>query len=454
MGEPSREDKIMNAHARIEQEHAVALPPNGAKLLEEYYKKKAAIPELVARITTAQDMLKENSSIRGAYTDNPFSEANVRADKVQRVLLRNAWAAIRELYKIDEIAPVSDRDELDRVLANPPELTPEAMVEIFGDYLLNPRLNQLRKLAEIFVRLDDAYKSHSKVKIGVKGLPKRIILQGMGINWFPSYRQIDRLHDILCSLQVFDGYGVPVRGVAEAILKGERTHYRGLEFKGPFKVGTLHIYFNEHALLQANRCLAEYYGDVLPDVEPDKDDLKADPKAKDLSKDLQYYPTPNEVASTALWNVGLKDGGQYLEPSCGCGRLIKALFDKAEGYSREIPKIHVYAYEVDADRVACARRQGLGIIERRNFLEVEPSPMFDGIFMNPPFYGRHYQKHVEHALKFLKPGGWLMAILPATARYDHGFIEAAAWTDLPVGSFSESGTNVPTGFARLRAPSQ
>lgn len=439
----------MNAHARIRQEHAVALPPNGAKLLEEYHQKKAAIPALVERITCAQDALKENSSIMGAFTDSPFSEAKVRVDKVQRVLLRNAWQAIRELYKIDEIAPVSDRDQLDRVLANPPELTPEAMVEVFGDYLLNPRMNQLRKLAEIFVRLNDAYKSHSKVKIGVKGLPKRIILQGMGFSWYPSSRQIDYIHDLLCSLQVFDGYGIPSRDIALAILKGERSHYRGLEFRGPFKVGTLHVIFSEHALLQANRCLAEYYGDVLPDVEPNKDDLKADPKARELSKDLQYYPTPAEVASTAIWNIGLKDGGQYLEPSCGCGRLIKALYEKAADRSYQPPTIHVHAYEVDAGRVAIARAHGLGTIERRNFLEVEPSPMFDGVFMNPPFYGRHYQKHVEHARKFLKPGGWLIAILPATARYDHGYIDARQWTDLPVGSFAESGTNVPTGFARL-----
>lgn len=49
-------------------------------------------------------------------------------------------------------------------------------------------------------------------------------------------------------------------------------------------------------------------------------------------------------------------------------------------------------------------------------------------------------------------GGTLIAILPATARYDHGLLDhlipqarwSTPWHDLPVGTFSESGTNINT----------
>jgi hypothetical protein len=41
-------------------------------------------------------------------------------------------------------------------------------------------------------------------------------------------------------------------------------------------------------------------------------------------------------------------------------------------------------------------------------------------------------------------------VLPATAHYDHGV--EGKWTDLPVSSFAESGTNVPTGFIVWAAP--
>lgn len=55
-------------------------------------------------------------------------------------------------------------------------------------------------------------------------------------------------------------------------------------------------------------------------------------------------------------------------------------------------------------------------------------------------------------MKFLKPGGELVAILPATARYDHGELAdlPPRWDDLPVRSFRESGTNINTAVAFMR----
>jgi 16S rRNA G1207 methylase RsmC len=69
--------------------------------------------------------------------------------------------------------------------------------------------------------------------------------------------------------------------------------------------------------------------------------------------------------------------------------------------------------------------------------------------MNPPFAGQHYVKHVEHAMKFLRAGGILIAILPANAWYKHKKLKGR-WTDLPMCSFRESGTNVNTGFITIR----
>jgi hypothetical protein len=75
--------------------------------------------------------------------------------------------------------------------------------------------------------------------------------------------------------------------------------------------------------------------------------------------------------------------------------------------------------------------------------------------MNPPFYGLHWRKHLDHALRFLRPPepdkwfdrGRLICILPASAYYD-GHLDdlKGEWRDLPVASFAESGTNVPTGY--------
>jgi len=86
-----------------------------------------------------------------------------------------------------------------------------------------------------------------------------------------------------------------------------------------------------------------------------------------------------------------------------------------------------------------------------NFLQVAPDPRFDVVVMNPPFYGQHYKKHLDHAVKFLRAGGRLVCILPASAHYDHGNT-IGQWYDLPVGSFAASGTNIPTGYCVYHKP--
>ena len=106
--------------------------------------------------------------------------------------------------------------------------------------------------------------------------------------------------------------------------------------------------------------------------------------------------------------------------------------------------------EYDAARAEQARAKGHSVMTA-NFLQVAPDPRFDAVVMNPPFYGRHYKLHLDHAVKFLKPGGVLVCILPATAHYDHG-TTIGRWTDLPVGSFASSGTNVPTGYCVYHKP--
>lgn len=195
--------------------------------------------------------------------------------------------------------------------------------------------------------------------------------------------------------------------------------------------------------------LAEFYGDVLPDS-PDADEDRPAPRASTaVSKDLQFYGTPQRVIDRVIGDLSLT-GARVLEPSCGDGRIMNAL--RAAG-------AWTYGVEVEPGRARQARKavDGKGhVVMCANFLDVEPDGAlwdnFDFVVMNPPFYGKHYAKHVRHALRFLKPGGKLVAILPATARYDHGLLDdlKPSWSDLPVGAFAESGTNVPTTVATIR----
>ena len=228
----------------------------------------------------------------------------------------------------------------------------------------------------------------------------------------------------------------------EADPKTIQTVGRGIWLKR-FKNGNGHLFFGPDALRDINLALAEFYGDVLADC-PNADEARPSKRqSTEVSKDLQFYPTPQAVIDRVLSDIDLR-GKRILEPSCGDGRIMDAM-RKAGATACGV--------EIDRTRANICKDKGFGVIVG-NFLEVIPNAdlMFDAVIMNPPFYGRHYAKHVRHALKFIKPNGTLIAILPATARYDHGELDALRpyWRDLPIGAFSESGTNICTTVATIR----
>jgi 16S rRNA G1207 methylase RsmC len=73
--------------------------------------------------------------------------------------------------------------------------------------------------------------------------------------------------------------------------------------------------------------------------------------------------------------------------------------------------------------------------------------MFDRILMNPPFERGDDIRHIEHARKFLKPGGRLVAICADGPRQRERLQPIASqWRSLPAGTFKESGTMVNTAL--------
>jgi type I restriction-modification system DNA methylase subunit len=100
----------------------------------------------------------------------------------------------------------------------------------------------------------------------------------------------------------------------------------------------------------------------------------------------------------------------------------------------------------------------------KDFLFCSPTELgfFDAVVMNPPFADNQATYHVAHALSFLKPGGCLIAVMPAGIRFrdDRATRElrarleswGASFEDLPEGTFSESGTQVNTVLMFVRRP--
>lgn len=423
-------------------------------VVAEYDAKRAAIPEAIASYEASVAALDPACCIGGAYAGPALSGRAYASQRgMEALLTQSAWRHVYSTLQIDRIASAQDKRRFEQAMASPPEFTFDNVLATFEGFIVGARHHILRGLAEVFCDLDPAYRSHSKVKVGVAGLPKRVILSS--VTGYGSYG-VDRLRDILNALAAYQGLPLIEWPELAALLKdGEacltareaspsyrggdpvQTVARGARLKR-FGNGNGHLHFEPETLKDINLALAEFYGDVLPDV----DERPAKRQASTaVSKDLQYYPTPKAVAERLVADLYIREGERVLEPSCGCGRILDAL--RAKGAR------NILGIEVDPGRAAEARAKGHSV-QVANFLETVPNGDFDRVVMNPPFYGTHYAKHVEHALRYLKPGGALTAILPATARYDHGILDGS-WHDLPVGSFSESGTNVNTVILTMKA---
>lgn len=467
----------MNAHTKI------AMPATAADLIEEHDQKAAQLEHAIATYRAATDAMNMAATVRGTYVEQVIPPCHLNEKSLRKNLLKSGWRAVYSHLQIDRLATAKDKQQFERGFQDPPPLTLDNAKATFGDYFVNTRFHILRGLAEVFTGLDDAYKSHSKVRVGVKGLPKRVVL-----NWgdYAHGYGFERFVDIVNALAALRGqepFAWTERGAIQAahdqgedaILDGRtytvparydhqkpdvhKTVDRGLTVRR-FKNGNAHVFFDKWALLDINRALAEFYGEVLPDVDPIEPE-RAPSTA--VAKDLQFYWTPPAVAAAALDFAELHQRSYYrdnppalrvLEPSCGDGRLMDAITERG---------FYSFGIEYDAGRAAQAKAKG-HVVHLGNFLEQQPpssdADKFDRVVMNPPFYGRHYGKHVRHAMKFLRPGGVLVAILPATARYDHGELDDLgngsrfheSWRDLPTASFAEAGTNVPTVLFRAFAP--
>lgn len=447
---------------------ALAIQRTVIDIIAEYDEKSANVDRAIANFEAATRAVEMAGCVMGTYVGSLLNgRTSVSPHVMRRNLLQSGWKALYSRLQIDRIASANDKRLFERTIADPPPLTFDNAKATFGPYLESPRQHILRGLAETFCSLDPAYKSHSKVKIGVSGLPKRIIIPSFG--GYGSYGR-DKLRDVVNALAAYRGQPLMThdefgaidtahRLGEDAVLDGRayvrenryrREEYttlaRGLTIR-LFGNGSAHVFFDAAALLDINRGLAEFYGDVLPDVE---DEGASHSPGTEVAKDLQFYWSPPAVVDAALEYAGVADLTQWrndppaslhiLEPSCGDGRILDMV--RHHGHVGLGIEYHV-------GRAAQAKANGHSVI-CANFLEQPPRAEFDAVVMNPPFYGRHYAKHVRHAMRFLKPRGTLVSILPATAWYDHKELDGE-WRDLPIGSFSEAGTNVPTGLLRMRA---
>lgn len=208
-------------------------------------------------------------------------------------------------------------------------------------------------------------------------------------------------------------------------------------------------------LRRANRLIAEHFEEALgasPDAAGARKYHRPKPHQQAV---VDFYPTPPAVVARMIHAADLERGMEVLEPSAGEGAIVRGILEA--GCAPD-------AFEIDPDRAEILRDMlPPGAVACMDFLRIPPEPEYDRVLMNPPFGKGAGVQHVLHGLRFLKPGGKLVAVLGAGLEYrDDGPTRELrelmfAWgghaTTLPAGSFRDAGTDVETLLVVIPKPS-
>jgi protein-L-isoaspartate O-methyltransferase len=158
----------------------------------------------------------------------------------------------------------------------------------------------------------------------------------------------------------------------------------------------------------------------------------------------QLFPTPPALAERMVEEADILSGHSVLEPSAGTGAILAALPNVR-------PFGSVTAVEINAT-LAASLEQVADETICGDFLEQNGNlGTFDRIVMNPPFQNGTDIKHIQHAMKMLRPGGRLVAICANGPRQQATLKPLAEnsggwYEDLPAGTFASQGTNVNTAL--------
>ncbi|MBS7671428.1 DUF4942 domain-containing protein [Croceicoccus gelatinilyticus] len=399
-------------------------------------------------------------------------------DGIRKTLDRAIWKHLVEATDIEKLMDAQAREEFrDQLEKDPPEATAENCYTTLANLAGTADEIFMRGIANAFSKLDRRFRSHDGFKIG-----SRVVLNN-ALNdygmWNHYGRKDDVLRDVERTFHVLDGEEQPERaaGIVGAIdaqrssmtAKAFVAHSDYFEAK-VFKNGNVHVWFKRKDLLEeVNRLLATYYGATLgegADTAGEKAREEYAIRPRDMhAKNFGFFPTSEELARKVLEMgelTSISSETTILEPSAGTGALIEAAIG-AGANSRNIT-----AVEIQADLASQLGGLGLGRLMVNDFMQLTPEIVgtFDVVLMNPPFDRSLDCDHVMHAMKFVKPGGKLVAIMAAGVEFRENprskalLKRAGEWNaiwydmfrDLPERSFAHAGTNVNTCVLAIRKP--
>ncbi|HAS8195795.1 TPA: hypothetical protein I7682_18095 [Vibrio vulnificus] len=128
-----------------------------------------------------------------------------------------------------------------------------------------------------------------------------------------------------------------------------------------------------------------------------------------LHRSSECHVTPDNLADIMAQRAVAAVGtdGNFLEPQCGTGNLVKAMLrhgvelDRITGVEREQSLVSALRGNIPLLRV-----------ENDDFLEWKSTLKYDAILTNPPF--RYLRHHIKRAMELRSNNGIIVALVPVT----------------------------------------
>jgi predicted RNA methylase len=398
-----------------------------------------------------------------------INERDQFLERARQDLDRGVWRYLIDATNLERLMDHTERQRFrEQLAADPPPATADNLAATLDRFMGEAHMIFQRGVATAFSALDRRFRSHDGFKIGGRIVLSRALSEFGGWN---HYTHADEhLRDVERAFYILDGKVQPDRsgGIIGAIDAaryaipgfGARAYTAEDDYFSvrAFKNGNAHVYFKRDDLVdRVNRLLADYYGASLgaaPDVADRTHAAKTTP-----AKNFGHFDTPAPIVARVIEEARL--GGRrrddwrplrILEPSAGRGNI--ALAAAALGHMVTCVEIqHALCRELHDPSITA--------VLNADFLTLTPAGLgdFDVILMNPPFDRGRDVDHVTHALRFLRPGGRLVAIMSAGVEFRQdrktadfrAAVERAGgqFRDLPPGAFAEAGTNVNTVIVSL-----
>lgn len=212
-------------------------------------------------------------------------------------------------------------------------------------------------------------------------------------------------------VELLSGMKQATRHVATGDFRRPYTLHKidnSLEFDFSARDADKHLKAEAERVLESIGGVKQATGHFLFDFDPDEvlRDIVCSGCIPD-HKSHQFYPTPESVARIAIEMADIEPHHTCLEPSAGQG-----------GLADHMPKAQVCCVEVSPLHCQILRAKGYADVEEADFIEwARTAPRdWDRVVMNPPFSDGRWRLHLDTAAAMVKPGGRLVAVLPASAR--------------------------------------